>query len=290
MIYKKKRTIIAGIMLISLMLFAGCTQEKPKATAAPATTQAPPATEAPPSAELIAHGGRLYDKWWGEMGADEPTEDHPLWATQSTNTRSGKDTWRCKECHGWDYKGIDGAYASGSHSTGFTGIYEAAQAKTSDELTAVMKGGANPDHDFTATLTDTHIEHVVLFLKHGLVDMTELIDYSEAKPIGASSHEGNELFEGICAACHGADGKALNFGSEDDPEYVSTVAGHNPWEFVHKIRNGQPGSVPPMPSTIVNEWSVQNVVDVLAYAQSLEGEHEEEEEGEHGHEEEEGHA
>jgi len=38
----------------------------------------------------------------------------PLWATQSSNTRSGKDTWRCKECHGWDYMGVDGAYGSGS--------------------------------------------------------------------------------------------------------------------------------------------------------------------------------
>ena len=27
---------------------------------------------------------------------------------------SGSDTWRCKECHGWDYMGVDGAYAGGS--------------------------------------------------------------------------------------------------------------------------------------------------------------------------------
>ena len=53
--------------------------------------------------DTIAHGGRLYDKWWAEIEAPEPTEDNPLWALQTTNTRSGSTTWRCKECHGWDY-------------------------------------------------------------------------------------------------------------------------------------------------------------------------------------------
>jgi len=66
-------------------------------------------------------GGLLYDQWWVVTGAEQPTEDHPLWASQSTNTRSGPDTWRCKECHGWDYQGADGAYGSGSHLTGFPG-------------------------------------------------------------------------------------------------------------------------------------------------------------------------
>jgi hypothetical protein len=39
-----------------------------------------------------AIGGRLYDKWWKEAGVDEPSSDQPLWATQTTNTRSGGDT------------------------------------------------------------------------------------------------------------------------------------------------------------------------------------------------------
>ena len=46
-----------------------------------------------------------------------PSGDHPMWARRpdaEANSRSGADTWRCKECHGWDYKGKDGAYAKGS--------------------------------------------------------------------------------------------------------------------------------------------------------------------------------
>ena len=65
-----------------------------------------------------AQGGRIYDKWWLAVfgGVPAPTIDHPIWSQQMTNMRSGADTWRCKECHGWDYKGVDGIYGDTSDS------------------------------------------------------------------------------------------------------------------------------------------------------------------------------
>src|SRR3972149_2565007 len=76
----------------------------------------------PPAPESVAAGGLLYDKWWKAMpGAKAPVGDHPLWASQTTNKLTGEATWRGKECHGWDYRGKDGAYGSGAHSTGFPG-------------------------------------------------------------------------------------------------------------------------------------------------------------------------
>ncbi len=65
----------------------------------------------------IQRGGQLYDHWIKAKGVETPAGDHPLWALQTTNTRRGTDTWRCKECHGWDYLGKEGAYGSGSHPT-----------------------------------------------------------------------------------------------------------------------------------------------------------------------------
>ncbi|MEE8358097.1 MAG: hypothetical protein V3R82_01620, partial [Candidatus Hydrothermarchaeales archaeon] len=59
----------------------------------------------------------------------------------------------------------------------------------------------------------------------------------------------------------------INFGSEEDPDYIGTVANSNPWETLHKIRAGQPDSQ--MPSAIASGWSMQDVVDVLAYSQTL---------------------
>ncbi|MFQ5854298.1 MAG: c-type cytochrome [Anaerolineae bacterium] len=243
----------------------------------PTPTEVPPPTEPPapteaPVVELIGdpiRGGVLYDKWWKVLGLDEPTEDHPLWATQTTNTRSGSATWRCKECHGWDYLGKDGAYGSGSHLTGFVGVYDAAQIQTVEEYAAALKGATSPDHDFSSVLDEGAINDLATFLKEGLIDVREYIDYEAEAPKSADQEHGKELFNGLCVACHGPDGTTLNFGSPEEPEYVGTVASENPQEFLHKDRFGQPGSEPPMPATIELGWSIQDVLDVLAYAQTL---------------------
>ena len=215
----------------------------------------------------VSRGGRLYDKWWKETGADAPTTDHLLWPTQSTNARSGDDTWRCKECHGWDYLGKDGAYGSGSHFTGFPGVYDAAHSKSVEELAAALKGATNPDHDFSSVLDDAAINDLATFLKEGLVDARQYIDYETKAPTSADVSRGTQLFESVCAACHGADGTVLNFGDEEEPEYLGTLANDNPQETLHKERFGHPASA--MPATVDLGWSVQDAVDVLAYAQTL---------------------
>ncbi|MFQ5460823.1 MAG: hypothetical protein ACE5EL_08520, partial [Anaerolineae bacterium] len=216
-----------------------------------------------------ALGGKLYDKWWAALGADAPEGDHPLWATQSTNPRSGADTWRCKECHGWDYKGAEGAYRSGSHFTGFPGVYDAAQSQTAEELMPALKGATNPDHDFSSVLDDEALGNLAVFLSQALIDMGEIVDYEAKAPKEGDPEHGRELFDGLCAVCHGQDGRNVNFGTPEEPEYVATVAMENPQEFLHKDRFGQPGSRPLMPATIELGWSLNDIVDVLAYAQTL---------------------
>jgi thiosulfate dehydrogenase len=212
----------------------------------------------------VSRGGRLYDDWMKETGVEEPASDNPLWASQTTNTRSGTDTWRCKECHGWDYLGAAGAYGSGSHFTGFPGLSGAA-SKTSDELTAMISGDTDPNHNFSA-MGDEAIADLVTFLESGLVDFTSLIDAETKSPVDGDAAHGEELFA-TCVACHGEDGRTLNFGSETEPEYVGTIALDNPWEFLHKVRAGQPGTS--MPAAIDKDWSIDDLVDLLAFSQSL---------------------
>lgn len=216
-----------------------------------------------PTRSLATEGGRLYDKFWEALGIDEPTGDQPLWATQDTNERSGKDTWRCKECHGWDYKGVDGVYGSGSHKTGFAGISGASSMST-EELTAWLDGTANADHDFSAYLNEDAIAMLVTFVQEGTVDSSPFINAD--KTVNGDPAHGEELFE-ECAECHGDDGQAINFGNDSEPEYVSTVANDNPWEFFHKAVNGQPGTG--MISGINMGWSLQDIADILAFSQTL---------------------
>ena len=221
--------------------------------------------------QSLSVGGRLYDKWWSQAAVDEPGEDQPLWATQSSNTRSGSTTWRCKECHGWDYKGAAGAYGSGSHFTGFPGVFDAGGGLSTEELIARLDGTTNSDHDFSAMGAD-QLPHLVRFLSEGLVDVAPFIDAETKAAIGGDQAHGQELYDGLCAnaVCHSPDGTGINFsGDPADPDFVGTIATGNPWEFIHKVRVGHPASDPLMPATIDLGWSMADVVDVLDYAQTL---------------------
>lgn len=213
---------------------------------------------------FLSGGGQLYDQWWKVLAVDAPAEDNPLWATQNTNTRSGADTWRCKECHGWDYMGAEGAYGSGSHATGFTGILSSASL-SSDELLSWLSGGENPDHDYSAVMDDVALNALVTFIQDEMADITAYVN-ADGTVIGDPAN-GRGMFEETCAACHGVDGKKINFGSADEPEYVGTIAADNPWEFFHKASFGQPGA--PMPFGRALGWTLEQMADLLTYAQTL---------------------
>ncbi|MEE8413265.1 MAG: hypothetical protein V3R96_01820, partial [Dehalococcoidales bacterium] len=165
----KKLFLVAFLMMAMALVGAACASpEEPPEPQTP-----PPSTPSEPKADVssIVAGGLLYDKWWKvDSGATEPTQDNPLWASQSSNTRSGSTTWRCKECHGWDYKGIDGAYSSGSHKTGFPGVYDAAMAEDKAHLIEILNGHDNDQHDLSAVLSDQAIENLADFLSEGLID------------------------------------------------------------------------------------------------------------------------
>jgi len=50
----------------------------------------------------VARGGRLYDKWWKVVGAQEPKGANPAYPADGKYKGKGGTDWRCKECHGWD--------------------------------------------------------------------------------------------------------------------------------------------------------------------------------------------
>lgn len=231
----------------------------------PTETQGTVDTQQPDSNVDYISGGLLYDDWMKQLEIEPPAEDQPLWKTQTTNTRSGKDTWRCKECHGWDYKGLEGAYGKGSHLTGFKGVLDSG-SMTEAELLAWMDGSENSEHDFSGYFQEAELTLIVNFLKYGLFDTAAYIN-ADKTVSGGDGSNGKVLYDGLCAACHGADGKTLNFGDDDEPEYVGTIAFDNPWEFWHKSSFGHPNSQ--MISVLKIGWSIQDIADVLTYSQTL---------------------
>lgn len=243
------------LILIATFLIVGCPDKK--------ATELSFIEDNYDSADAV-NGGLLYDKWWKANGGAEPTTDFdPIWASQNTNARSGSDSWRCKECHGWDYVGKDGRYSTGSHFTGFNGIWGSRNDHMEDVFDAIKGDGA--DHDLSAVLSDENIADLTKFVKEGLIDMSLYISNGVAT---GDANNGQGLYDANCSPCHGADGNTLDFKSSEGVQGIGWLADDNPQETLHKIRWGHPGTT--MPSGIIDSGLTDDETgDILAYAQSL---------------------
>jgi cytochrome c553 len=220
-----------------------------------------------PSDNDIIQGALLYDNWVASLGLNAPAGNMPVWSRQSTNTRSGPDTWRCSECHGWDYRGADGAYGSGSHRTGFPNVMALASNLSADDIVVHLKGKNDPAHDFSAYMDDTALGQLAAFLKNGLIDDTKYINPVSLQVIQGDSSHGQKLYTATCASCHGGDGKQIAFRTEGIVEYLGSIANRDPWRFLHRTRFGTAGTN--MPIGYALGWSPADGRDVLAYAQTL---------------------
>jgi cytochrome c553 len=212
------------------------------------------------------NGGRIYNNWMLALDLSPPAGEHPLWQDQDTNPRSGVVTWRCVECHGWDYKGADGSYdQDSSHYTGFPGVGNSIGTSHEDVL-AWLDGTNNPEHNFLFYTTSVALEDVIAFIRTQQIDMDLMIDPNTGGSLG-DWEQGATIYSESCLACHGISGAKVNFGSQANPLFVGDLAEAEPWRTVHVIRFGTPGGH--MPASEALGWSLGRVADVLAYAQTL---------------------
>lgn len=210
----------------------------------------------------LKNGALLYDNW-PKMKKADIKDTHPLYPP--TSKKSGKSTWRCKECHGWDYIGNKGRYSKGSHFTGITGVFHV-QGKNPEVLYSSMKN-KNAEHDFSEYLSKSQILDIVKFLSEGQVAIEPVID-SQGKGKGNRTH-GKVLYEAHCSDCHGSDGNEIDFeGNKEGVQGIGWLTNDNPQESIHKIRWGHPES--DMPSmTVDKNLSEQDSIDILTYSQLL---------------------
>ena len=200
-------------------------------------------------------GAQLYDKWYKVIKADTPEGTHPAWPASNTK-KKGSATWRCKSCHGWDYRGKDGAYASGSYNTGIKGVSAFAGADT-NKIIAIMKDAT---HGLAGKMDDKDFQDLALFVSKGQVDMDKFIDRATKLPKGGDAAKGEVYFNTMCAQCHAKDGSL--------PKDMKKTLGKqmaNPWEVMHKILNGQPGEQMPA----LRALDRQITIDIMAHIATL---------------------
>lgn len=202
----------------------------------------------------IARGGRLYDKWYAVIGAEKPTETHKAWPASNTK-KKGDATQRCKACHGWDLRGADGAYSSGSYKTGIKGV----RAMENADLNKIVDIIKDDTHGFAGKMDDTDYHDLAMFISKGQVDTTSFI--MADKSVKGDVSKGEAYFNTLCAGCHGIDGKL----PKELPASLGKIVGGNPWEGFQKIQNGQPKEAMPA----LRALPLQISVDVLAYVVTL---------------------
>jgi thiosulfate dehydrogenase len=215
------------------------------------------AAAAESDAYSIARGGRLYDKWFAESDSVEaPQTAHPNYPETGKYKGNKAADWRCKECHGWDYMGSQGAYSSGKHFTGIKGIQGMAAADPA-KIVAVLK---NETHAMAQSgLTDEDYRDLAIFVSRGQIKSDAFIN-SETKGVTGDVGAGQGYFETVCANCHGLDGKL-----DDQMPPLGKLANDNPWEVLHKISYGQPDEEMPA----LHVFGTQVMADMLAYLQTL---------------------
>lgn len=218
------------------------------------------------SQDAVVNGAMLYDNWLAAKGVDAPAGDMPLWGTQSSNTRSGAETWRCVSCHGWDYQGRDGAYRYGSNFTGFPGVFQARE-KGADAVIAALQGTNNPQHNFSEYLTDQEMSDLATFITTALINDNEYIDPQTLAIVDGDEAHGQELYNGTCAECHGEDGTTIGFDFEGRDATLGTLATLDPWRFLHKTRYGTPGTQMAIGHNY--GWTPEDGRDVILYARSF---------------------
>jgi thiosulfate dehydrogenase len=235
------RTLMASAVIFPLVM-------------AGANLSSPPNAQAAEMESTLAYGGKLYDKWYAVAKEKAPEKSHPLYPADKKYAEKPGSNWRCKECHGWDYMGKDGAYKSGSHSTGIVGINGAA-GRLVAEIVAQL---SDSDHGYGDRMAKADLEAVALFVSQGQIDMDPYIDRATKAPKGDAA-KGEAYFNTICAGCHGVEGKL----PKDMKPFGAQMG--NPWEVMHKILNGQPDEKMPA----LRALDRQIVADIMAHMTSL---------------------
>jgi thiosulfate dehydrogenase len=204
----------------------------------------------------LMRGGLLYDKWYKVIGEKAPGEKHPLYPADGKYASKASSNWRCKECHGWDYKGKDGAYSEGKHYTGIKGI-NGMYGGDPANVVALLK---DSKHGYGDKLEDADLQDLANFVTKGQMDTGKYIDSGTKMPKNGNSAKGAAYYNTICAKCHGMDGT-----EPDDMKKSLGKQMGNPWEVMHKIMNGQPDEEMPA----LRALDPQVTVDIMSHITTL---------------------
>ncbi|MDO8321170.1 c-type cytochrome, partial [Rhodoferax sp.] len=201
----------------------------------------------------VVRGGRLYDNWSAETKSRTPNHPNPAFKAKQARVAPA-DTWRCVECHGWDYKGNQGQYGSGTHATGIKGV----RALAGTDPGKIMVTLQSSSHLFGAVLKHRDLQDLANFVSYGQIDMDSMIDARTGLSRGDTTR-GAAHYRSMCAGCHGLEGRFVA------KRHMGRVAREDPWHAAHNMLNGHPDDTMPA----LREIDPKAISDILAHMQTL---------------------
>ncbi len=294
-----KATVVLSISAVafSAILLSSCTKEGPIGPAGSDGVQGPSGTNGSDGSLVTAADQSAYAAADGLIGGriyDDFTKQLSITDTAYTNH---KDFFRCKQCHGWDLRGSNGAYINRAPNAtrpavASNDLYTFAKASNIKQVFDAIKHeggraklGNGTDKslnasmpDFSLILTDAQIWQITKYLKTEALNTFNLYDINTTGyyPTGTktfsnvgkdgSAANGNATFASLCAGCHGANGTQIVL--DGGTAYMGDFMRSSPYEFQHKARCGQSGTS--MPTFSANtESTVKDFLkagqDALAY-------------------------
>jgi hypothetical protein len=91
----------------------------------------------------------------------KPETTHPAWP--KSNSKTEASTHRCKSCHGWDYKGKDGAHSSGKYMTGIKGT-QFYNGKEKKEIISIL---SNRLYNFGDKMSPEDLDDLAFIVSNG---------------------------------------------------------------------------------------------------------------------------
>lgn len=154
---------------------------------------------------------------------------------------------QCAPCHGLQADGIDGKAANLNHRLEEKSIKHVIQNGSNNQLLGMEM--PMPDRNGLmnantgALITDAEIDKVTKYVAGGM-----------------KGTEGADVFAGVCAACHAADGKGTDM-------VAPSIAEFNPTLIANVLKHGKKGAIGQMPA--FNNLTPAQVKALGAYVTSL---------------------
>jgi mono/diheme cytochrome c family protein len=235
------------------------------------------------------NGGRLYDTFWaGETTFESPADP----SVKIEDITDFSNFYRCKQCHGWDQLGRQGAYVGRTPKTsrpsvangirGFVAtstnreLFDALKndggaavdpARTADGTNDALGGNLHPDYG--KILSDAEIWDLAKFLKTEAFDVSQIYDFTVTGTYptgsisfsnwgkGGTAANGLAMYNQSCGfdVCHGTDGTGPILA---EGKTVGDFVRSKSNEAHHKIKYGQLGS----PMLGVSDMTIDDMKDL----------------------------